>query len=359
MGCLCVRLLQGSVPGRVLVVVRRDGRRAILKIEGETDEPRANEADQPAGSGVGAPVAFVLMAGGFSPPPLSVAAGCSLLDLRLTADSTVVDRWLWAVSTLERAGLTGDRLCLCGGSAVLPETTLGGFKTVLDRSDYRGPAGALRDACESISSETTIIAAEAARCCTIDLSRMLSTHRLSGADVTVGRNADQSPAGIYMISQALLATVPHAGFMDLKEQWLAQLISKGRHVQVHELREEGAIPLRTRAEFLRAVRVCNGWSEAERGGGLEPRIVRGTRRVGSVVCDGATVAADAVLVDSLVMPGARVGAGSLVARCVVGPRGVVGAGEELLDAVVGPGGVVRDGASLSISATDRFGRGRP
>ena len=280
------------------------------------------------------------------------------MDLHLTAESTVVDRWLWSISTLDRAGLAGDRLCLCGGSAVLPSSTLGGFKTVLDRSDYRGPAGALRDACEGIPSGTTIIAAEAARCCTIDLSRMLTTHRLSQADVTVGRNADQSPAGIYMISRALLGTVPHAGFMDLKEQWLAQLIAKGRHVQVHELRAQGAIPLRTRAEFLRGMRACNGWDEGERGGGLEPRIVRGTRRVGSVVCEGATVADDAVLVDSLVMPGARVGAGALLARCVVGPSGVVGDGVELLNAVVGPAGVVRDGASLVAPAAGRVGRAR-
>jgi len=334
------------------------GRRGILKIEDETGESGASRAEGSSGSDARAPMAFVLMAGGFSPPPLSVSAGCSLLDLHLTADSTVVDRWQWAISTLDRAGLSGERLCLCGGSAVLPKTSLGAFKTVLDQSDYRGPAGALRDACEGISDETTIIAAEAARCCTIDLSRMLATHRLSGADVTVGRNPDHSPAGVYMISKPMLETVPHAGFMDLKEQWLAQLVSNGRHVQVHDLRGEGVIPLRSRAEFLRAMRACNGWSAQERQRGLEPRIVRGTRRVGSVVCESADVAADAVLVDSLVMPGARVGAGALLARCVVGPGCAVGAGVELLDAVVGPAGVAYDSVSLGSAGADRIGRVR-
>ncbi len=332
------------------------GRRGILKIEGETGESGASRAEGSSGSDTRAPVAFVLMAGGFSPPPLSVSAGCSLLDLHLTTASTVVDRWQWAISTLDRAGLSGERLCLCGGSAVLPEASLGALKTVLDKSDYRGPAGALRDACENISEETTIIAAEAARCCTIDLSRMLATHRLSGADVTVGRNPDHSPAGVYMISRPMLETVPHAGFMDLKEQWLAQLVSNGQHVQVHELRGDGVIPLRTRAEFLRAMRACNGWTEQERVRGLEPRVVRGTRRVGSVVCEGAEVAADAVLVDSLVMPGARVGAGALLARCVVGPKCVVGAGVELLDAVVGPTGITHESTSLGGPVAGTFGR---
>lgn len=302
-------------------------------------------------------MAFVLMAGGFSPPPLSVAAGCSLLDLHLTPEDTVVDRWVWAISTLDRAGLAGERLCLCGGVAALPQATLGGLKTVLDRSDYRGPAGALRDACEEMPGGTTIIAAEAARCCTIDLSRMLATHRRSGADVTVGRNHDQSPSGIYMIRRELLDTVPHAGFMDLKEQWLARLISRDHHVHVHELREEGAIPLRTRVEFLRAMRACNGWPAAERVSGLEPRTMRGTRRVGSVVCGDAEVAEDAVLVDSLVMPGARIGAGALVARCVVGPGASVAAGSEILDAVIGRDGPVFDAAARGGARSGKAGRG--
>lgn len=283
------------------------------------------------------------MAGGFSPPPLAVAAGCSVLDLFLTPEQTVLDRWLWAVSTLDRAGVIEAGLCLCGGSTPLPQSTAGFLQTIVDRSDYRGPAGSLRDACERLAPETTIIAAEGARCCTIDLGRMLGSHAKSGAEVTVGRNADQSPAGVYLLRRSVLDTVPHAGFMDLKEQWLGKLVGVGRDVRVHELPEGGATLLRTRAEFLDAMHLCSGIERPGAAGDLEPRVLRQTRRAGSVVCEGAAVSAEAVLVDSLVMPGARVESGALVARSIIASGCVVRAGEQLVDAVVGPGGVTHDG----------------
>lgn len=288
-------------------------------------------------------VVFVLMAGGFSPPPLGVAVGCSVLDLHLTPEQTVLGRWLWAVSTLHRAGVVEAGMCLCGGSTPLPQSTVGSFRTIVDKNDYRGPAGSLRDACETLAPETTIIAAEAARCCTIDLGRLLGRHAQSGAEVTVGRNADQSPAGVYLLRRSVLDTVPHAGFMDLKEQWLGKLVAAGREVRVHELRESGATLLRTRAEFLDAMHLCSGIERPGTAGDLEPRVLRQTRRAGSVVCGGAEVSPEAVLVDSLVMPGARVEAGALVARSIIASGCVVRAGEELVDAVVGPGGVTRDG----------------
>ena len=290
------------------------------------------------------------MAGGFSPPPLGVAAGCSVLDLYLTREQTLLDRWQWAVSTLDRAGVAGDRLCLCGGSTPLPEHMPSSIRVVVDKNDYRGPAGALRDACEEFDPETTIIAAEAARCCTIDLARMLSRHTTSGADITVGRNADQSPSGIYILSQSVLDSVPHAGFMDLKEQWLSKLIGEKHDVRVHELREAGALPLRTRAEFLHAMHVCSDETDHPDHTSLEPRILSQTRRGGSVLCEGAEVAPDAVLVDSLIMPGARIEAGALLARCIVGPGCVVRAEQEIVDAVVGPNGITYDKASAQGAA---------
>lgn len=278
------------------------------------------------------------MAGGFSPPPLGLAAGCSVLDLHLTRDESVLDRWRRALSTLERAGLTGESLCLCGGSTPLPQSTLGVLRTLVDKSDYRGPAGALRDACDRLAPSTTVLAAEAARCCTADLGHMLAQHVRGGADVTVARNADESPSGLYVLSRQMLDEVPHAGFMDLKEQWLPRLIAKGRRVMVHELPGAGSLPLRTRSEFLRAVQACLGADPGPEPDALEPRVLRGTRCAASVICTGAEVAPDAIIVDSLISPGATVGEGALVARSIVGPGCTVHAGQTVVDAVVGPGG---------------------
>ncbi|MBK7405906.1 MAG: hypothetical protein IPJ41_15120 [Phycisphaerales bacterium] len=295
--------------------------------------PRPAAAQSPS-----APLVLVLMAGGFSPPPLGLEAGCSVLDLHLTREETVLDRWRSALSTLDRAGLTGERMCLCGGSTPVPQTTLGFLRTIMDRSDYRGPAGALRDACERMAPETTIIAAEAARCCLADLGQMLAQHVRSEADATVARNADESPSGLYVFSRAMLDEVPHVGFMDLKEQWLARLVAKGRRVMVYELAEPGSLPLRTRTDFLRAVRACAGVEIGPEPDSLEPRVLRGSRCAASILCEGAEVAPSAVIVDSVVSAGARVGEGALVARSIVGPGCIVRPGQTVVDAVVGPGG---------------------
>lgn len=281
------------------------------------------------------------MAGGFSPPPLGVAAGCSVLDMHITPTETVLDYWQHSLATLDRAGVAGERLCLCGGSTPLPRTTLGALRTVLDQSDYRGPAGALRDACERLGGETTVIAAEAARCCTAELGQMLAFHYRSGAEVTVGRNPDESPAGVYIFPRSLLTVVPHAGFMDLKEQWISRLVGQGKLVMVYDLPGAGAIPLRTRQEFLRAVSYCNE-AEREEPGLLEPRVLAGRRCAASVVCEGAVVSPDAIIVESVVLDGARVGRGALVARSIIGPGAVVHDGEQVIDAVAGPAGVTTD-----------------
>ena len=286
-------------------------------------------------------VVFVVMAGGFSPPPVSVATGCVVLDLHLTQTETVLDRWLAAISTLDCAGVAGEHLCLCGGSTMLPQNPPSTLRIVTDKSDYRGPAGALRDACEAFAPETTIIAVEAARCCCINLGDVLAHHVRTKADVTVTRNPDKSPGGIYVLARRMLDAVPHAGFIDLKEQWLAKLIEQDARVMVCDIPAPGTMLLHTREAFLAAVRTCNGIKEAQGGVGLAPRILHGTRHAASVICPDARVEPDAVVVDALVSPGAVIGAGALVARSIVGPGAIVAPGAQVIDAVAGPTGIVQ------------------
>jgi len=73
-------------------------------------------------------------------------------------------------------------------------------------------------------------------------------------EVTVAANADGSPAGLYIVSAECLATIPSRGYVDLKEQWLADLRSQGRSIGVHTLPGDGALPLRTSREFIDATR---------------------------------------------------------------------------------------------------------
>ncbi len=293
-------------------------------------------------NGEGAPsVVFVLMAGGFRPPPVSVAAGCVVLDLHLTAEQTVLDRWHQAVSTLRRAGVLSRQLCLCGGLSTQPHDRSGNLEMIADQSDYRGPAGSLADACREFSPETTIIAAEAARYCSIDLGVVLAHHVKSGADVTVTCNPDMTPGGVYVLSRRMLDVVPPLGFMDLKEQWLNKLIDQQARVKVFELAEPGTMLLHSREDFLAAMRVCNEIPDITGGVGLAPRVLRHERQAASVICPEAHVAPDAIVVESLISPGAKVGSDTLVARSIVGPGTTLQAGASVIDAVAGPTGIIR------------------
>lgn len=275
-----------------------------------------------------------MLAGGFSPPPLAVQTGLSVPDLFVTRNETVLDLWRHGLERLSTLGLVRDRLCLCGGSTPVPQSTRGTFRTVVDRGDYRGPVGVVRDACEELAPDETILIAEAARCCRADLSEIVSAHVRRGADVTVGRAPDQSPSGVYVARRSTLDEVPPAGFMDMKEQWFSRLIKKGRRVLVHEMGAGAIMAARTRAEFLLAALGL----DSEGVVAIEPRVVRGAGVTRSVVCDGASVSDRAIVVDSVVMPGAEIGEGSLVVRSIVAPGRRVDAGRTLVDTVAGPGG---------------------
>jgi len=83
------------------------------------------------------------------------------------------------------------------------------------------------------------------------------TAAANDADVTVGCNEDHSPAGVYITRCSALRHISPIGFVDIKEQWLACASEQGLRVRVHEFSSPGAIPLRTRADFLVAARYLN------------------------------------------------------------------------------------------------------
>jgi len=298
----------------------------------------------PEGSDAAEALTVVIMAGGFSPPPLAEAASCSPLDLFVSPGETVCSLWVSAVRSLEGTVSVEDMMCVCGGSTPLPTSSMGALRTIADQTDYRGPAGALRDALERRRPDGLVLVAEAARLCFADIRALLASHRSRRAEVTVAALPDGTPAGVYLLQAATLDLVPHKGFMDLKEQWLGKLVAEGRAVFVHEFPAGSCPPIRTREEYIRAIlqRHSEFGSAAADAGGPEPRLIVGTHHSRSIICAASDIASSAVVVDSVVMPGAVVGPGALVVRSVVCRDVRVPAGAVVVDAVFGPRGLVKD-----------------
>ena len=264
----------------------------------------------------------VLLAGGLKAPPLAAAAGCSVLDLWLTPSRTVMDLWV------DRFRSLGDVDIKVVCSRGMPRPSCGDddqVELIEDAAEFRGPAGALRDACTDLAPDETILVGEATRFVDADLTGLIATHTGHGAAVTVACNRDRSPAGIYLLERHALDLVPPLGFMDLKEQWLGKVVASGLKTVVHQFEAGSSHTLRTREQFLAAARLANETkSSLDAVNGATNRIVSDRAEVhesarlwGSVVMGRAIVEPGAVIVRSLIGPGARVPRSAVIVDQVI------------------------------------------
>ncbi|MGD9692471.1 MAG: hypothetical protein AB7G17_10660 [Phycisphaerales bacterium] len=287
----------------------------------------------------------VLLAGALKSSPLTAASGMSVLDLWLTRERTVLGLW---IDALRETGRPWEVRVAHNRQTPSPRE-LGEHdgvmvREVVDSGSYRGPAGVARDATEDVSDDAEVLVCEAGRWISSGLTELLHAHEVGGADVTVGVNPDQSPAGVFALRRTALKLAPAVGFMDMKEQWLDRVRATGGNVRGLTLSGRGALPLRSRLGFVRAGMTAAGWTGSDdldevrtiEGGGANAGAV--FRVIGA----GAGIGAGAHVEDSIVMGDAMVGAGALVVRSVVCPGARVEAGAEVVDAIVGTRGVVRD-----------------
>lgn len=298
-----------------------------------SSDPKAGSSSPAHSRGA---VGVVLLAGSLVPSPLVQAAGCSVLSFWLSEHGTVLEHWIGSVAG---AGIDREILCVFGGAGAPPVSPEGavGVRVVHDRTGYRGPAGSVRDAVEGLGLSRVVIA-EGARYLTDDLDTLLEAHEQTGADVTIARNPDGTPSGLYVASDRSLAMIPHAGYMDLKEQWLQKVCAAGMRAVVHSLSGKGSMSLRTRDDFIRGSFVASGLPQPARARiwGSDSTSPGSGRR--GVVSKDADVASDAMVIDSVVMPGARIEHGAVVLRSIVMPGAVVSGGDELIETVAAPKG---------------------
>jgi hypothetical protein len=289
--------------------------------------------------------ACLLLAGGLKPSPLVAQTGGSVLDLHLRSNTTVLSHWLDRVEALGSPA-PGPVIHIAHGVATpAPNDAAArrrGFRLRIeeDRQEFRGPAGAVKDACADYPHDSIVLVVEAARYIAGNLSPMVAEHIERNADITVGCNPDNSPAGVFLVRCKTLELVPPIGFMDLKEQWLGKVVEAGLNVRVHRLRGFASYELRTREDFLAAARAAGGLLNATFPASSGVHQIGNSAYTDRSLPEGVEVGDGAVIVDSVIMPGARIGQEAVVARSIVCPAGVVAPGATVVDTVV-PASVFR------------------
>lgn len=299
--------------------------------------------------------AIVLLGGGVLASTLARMAGRSILDLQITHGESILDLWSQAI---QREGFTSPPEVRVLHSAAYPAPILTSealaasrLAVFRDRGDFRGPAGALRDACEADPEDAAILVADGASFLRGRLTDLLEAHARSSASVTMAVTTTGATAGAAVLRAGALRLVRAQGFMDFKEQFLNAITGAGEHVSTHVVDPDWIAPIRDRATLLRAAEIAADRLDRPLvnvfPGGR--KLVLGTGTSGSLVCAGARVAGDAVVAGSVVMAGATVGAGSIVARSVVLPDAVIPPGAEALDQLVGTAGPVDDQAAVALA----------
>lgn len=200
--------------------------------------------------------AVIFLAGGLLPSPLELLLGHGALDIKARDGRTLLRRWLDLLGAHPPQARPARCIVACSTSmprAAVAEARRGEIPVEIarDLTDSRGPAGALRDLSEHFPARATLLVIEASRWPACDLATLVREHHRRSAAVTVGRNPDGTPAGVYAIRRHALDLVPTLGYMDLKEQWLPAVVRQEEIVLTCNLPAPGCPPLRT-IEQLRA-----------------------------------------------------------------------------------------------------------
>lgn len=273
----------------------------------------------------------LLLDGGINPPELAGTLGRSLLDLPADEGRSFMDRWV-----RDDAGrASADVICLHAGDRPPTIAEAMPIRTFRDTSTYRGPAGVVRDARDAFGLEGVWVIGESTRLISGGIDELLAFHASAGADVTVGVNPDGTLTGMVAIDMKWADLVPARGFLDVKEQWLAKIVSRGGAVLPMHLASVSH-QVRTRGQYLGALDSAGAFREHRELRSITSVRGRPTELAesGALIASGAQVASDAVVCRSVVCPGAVIEPGAVVVRSVVGHGSRVPSGTVVIERVV-------------------------
>jgi len=232
----------------------------------------------------------------------------------------------------------------------------------------RGAGGSARDAATTFDTDTFVVI-DGTSIPTVDLTELLTTHRSSGASVTVVVHSEARgtangpidvPSGIYVFERRALEQVPAQGFCDIKEKLIPQLYAAG-HAIIPFVAKSATPRVLDAATYL----ATNAWMVEQiiNGEGVRD----GYRRTSQgLIHEDAVIADDASVVGPVIIgPGARVmsgavvlgptsiardvtiEAGAMISRAAIWRRAVISEGAIVDGCIVTDGAVVETAARMS------------
>lgn len=277
--------------------------------------------------------AIILLAGGLRVNELHRSLGFPVPGLPLEPRRTVLQAWidvLRADPRLANATIVVpcssefDRAWFTAELRRMART--GPVEVMLDRRPHRGVGGVVADVAAEIDPGLDVLVVEAGTLPPPSVGGVLDAGD-GAASLVIGSSRDDRPAGVVLMRRRVLEIVPKIGYLDLKEQFIPQAVAKG-HRAIAATITATALRLAARRDYLRGVRI---WQERLAG---QAKDARSTSLGSSVVCEGATVDARAVIRDSVVLPGAEISSGAVVARSVIGPMIRIPEGTVVVDGIV-------------------------
>lgn len=276
------------------------------------------------------------------------------------------------LSHLADQGVTEAVVCSNGEEPLLAETISPDPRLELEFYDEPlpvGTAGSIRDASGADSGKTLIVI-PASITCPPEIAPLVNEHRKAGARLTVmlnpRRDQDSAPgaaSGIYLCNSEVLQYIPSAGYFDIKEGLIPEMLSAGETIHAAELQNDAGDfrdlrgYLRAIAHYIETTRNPCGSSQPREDVRLHgvwlsenARLESDARIYGpAVVMDGATVAGgvvvlgpavierdvtvseNTVVAESVLWSGAQVGPNCRIERSIIG-RNAILAGRSLVEA---------------------------
>ena len=276
-------------------------------------------------------VAGVLLLGGsVAVTPWAHRVRRSLLNLPITDDQTLLERWVQVLEgTRERLGLASLPVYLMVGQGALRPFVgrdTGGLQISIqeDRGAFRGTGGTIGDIAAAFADDECLLVANGLQWMPEEgagwIDRLLAGVTKNEADFLLQVNADGQPLDVMAARAGALRAIPRQGFVDLKEQGL-RAVAQNHRVDVVGNTRWRVRSVRTEAGYLSAV--------AHAAASPGPF--------------------------GLVEPGASMGRKAHLHNAVVLNEGAVGDGAVVVDAVVCPGETVRGDELLRRTSPQKFG----
>ncbi|MCL2640433.1 MAG: hypothetical protein FWD53_06285 [Phycisphaerales bacterium] len=276
------------------------------------------------------PRALIVLSGTLHQSNPLVALQCSLLDLPIAKGQSLLSLW-----HAQAAAFSGSPtfLRVVVSTEVPAPVSVPQVNIERDPSDFRGTGGTLADVCRNYDDSDWVWMANAAQIPIMPLQELWETCSETDGDVILWTNHKSEPVGFMLMRCECLKLISDIGYVDFKEQALP-LIAKHHHIGVVTCRHPIVVPIRTRSEYLNALRHQHiNEPQDEENVDTPNAFAEDYRSTFSIVEEGAAVPDGCDLHDSVILKGASVSKGAMVIRSIVGRGATVAAGERVIDSV--------------------------